>query len=125
VNRHEELYALITFFVERHYLREHGRSYHLSLNYSSPIALRSSFVVVDWNIPLFEPISAGASFSEHFYGLKRRRKPVIETERANIAVGGVPKLEKLRRIDIFQSLVFLVSTIAPLGLRLQATGDFV
>jgi len=73
VNRHEEFYAVIMFFVERHYLREHG-----------------------------------ASFSEHFYGLKRRRKPVIETERANAAVGGIPQHEKLRKIDMFQSLMFLV-----------------
>ncbi|KAF8320737.1 hypothetical protein DL93DRAFT_2124363 [Clavulina sp. PMI_390] len=73
VNRHEEFYALIMFFVERHYLREHN-----------------------------------ASFSEHFYGLKRRRKPVIETERANLAVGGVPEQEKLRREDMAKSLFFLV-----------------
>lgn len=50
----------------------------------------------------------GASFSENFYGLKRRRKPVIETDRAKAAVGGVSTEEKLRRIDIVQSLLVLV-----------------
>ncbi|KAF8342036.1 Pex12 amino terminal region-domain-containing protein [Cantharellus anzutake] len=50
----------------------------------------------------------GASFSEHFYGLKRRRKPIVETERANTAVGGIPAQEKLRRIDVLSSLFFLV-----------------
>jgi len=73
VNRHEEFYAVIMFFIERHYLREYG-----------------------------------ASFSEHFYGLKRRRKPVIETDRADAAVGGIPEQGKLRRIDILGSVVFLV-----------------
>ena len=29
VNRHEEFYALLMFFVERHYLRAHGKSFHV------------------------------------------------------------------------------------------------
>ena len=49
-----------------------------------------------------------ASFSENFYGLKRRRRPCIETERAKAAVGGVPIGEKLRPQEIKQSLLFLV-----------------
>ncbi|CAL1701371.1 unnamed protein product [Somion occarium] len=73
VNRHEEFYALLMFFVERHYLRTHG-----------------------------------ASFAENFYGLKRRRKPLFETERANAAVGGVPPEEKLRDREIWRSLLFLI-----------------
>ncbi|KAI0347330.1 hypothetical protein BDW22DRAFT_1387481 [Trametopsis cervina] len=73
VNRHEEFYAGLMFFVERYYLRKHG-----------------------------------ASFAENFYGLKRRRRPVFETERAQAAVGGVPAEEKLRGREIWRSLIFLV-----------------
>ncbi|KAJ7233137.1 cyclin-dependent protein kinase inhibitor [Mycena haematopus] len=74
VNRHEEFYAAIMLFVERHYLR---------------------------NI-------ANASFAENFYGLKRRRRPFIDTERVKIAVGGNPPGENLRAQEIWGSLVFLV-----------------
>ncbi|KAF8974684.1 cyclin-dependent protein kinase inhibitor [Flammula alnicola] len=49
-----------------------------------------------------------ASFSENFYGLKRRRKPYIETERAAAAVGGLPAGEALRNQEILRSLLFLV-----------------
>jgi hypothetical protein len=49
-----------------------------------------------------------ASFSENFYGLKRRRRPYIETERAKAAVGQVPAGEKLRSSEVWKSLVFLV-----------------
>lgn len=76
VNRHEEFYAFIMFFVERHYLRKHN-----------------------------------ASFAENFYGLKRRRKPWIETDRAKAAVGGIPAGENLRTREIWRSLVFLVSAL--------------
>ncbi|KAH7931360.1 hypothetical protein BV22DRAFT_998846 [Leucogyrophana mollusca] len=73
VNRHEEFYAFIMLFVERHYLRKHN-----------------------------------ASFSENFYGLKRRRKAWIDTERTIAAVGGIPPGEKLRSREIWRSLFFLV-----------------
>jgi len=73
VNRHEEFYALIMLFVERHYLRKHN-----------------------------------ASFAENFYGLKRRRRPYIETERAQAAVGGLPVEEKLRDREVWRSLIVLV-----------------
>ncbi|KAJ3556938.1 hypothetical protein NM688_g1748 [Phlebia brevispora] len=73
VNRHEEFYAVLMFFVERHYLR-----------------------------------TQGASFAENFYGLKRRRRPVFETDRAKTAVGGILPEEKLRGREIWRSLVFLV-----------------
>ncbi|KAE9405969.1 hypothetical protein BT96DRAFT_1059307 [Gymnopus androsaceus JB14] len=73
VNRHEEFYAFIMLFVERHYLRKHG-----------------------------------ASFSENFYGLKRRRKPYIEPERARAATGGIPEAEKLGNKEIQRSLLLLV-----------------
>ncbi|KIJ56841.1 hypothetical protein M422DRAFT_218554 [Sphaerobolus stellatus SS14] len=73
VNRHEEFYALIMFFVERHYLK-----------------------------------AEGASFAENFYGLKRRRKPWIEADRADAAVGRVLSEERLRPKERWQSLLFLV-----------------
>ncbi|KAG8754770.1 ubiquitin-protein ligase peroxin 12 [Serendipita sp. 396] len=50
----------------------------------------------------------GASFSENFYGLVRRRRPVVETEKANIAVGRAAEPPKLRERDIQQSLLLLV-----------------
>ncbi|GLB33491.1 putative PEX12 protein [Lyophyllum shimeji] len=49
-----------------------------------------------------------ASFSENFYGLKRRRLPYIETERTKAAVGGIPAGEALRSREIGRSLLFLV-----------------
>lgn len=49
-----------------------------------------------------------ASFSENFYGLKRRRRPYIETDRTKAAVGAVPTGEKLRPREIRRSLLFLV-----------------
>ncbi|KAI0069147.1 hypothetical protein BV25DRAFT_1818118 [Artomyces pyxidatus] len=73
VNRHEEFYAMIMLFVERHYLRKHN-----------------------------------ASFAENFYGLKRRRRPIIQTERARAAVGGIPPEENLRDREVWRSLVVLV-----------------
>lgn len=54
-------------------------------------------------------VCAGASFAENFYGLKRRRKPLIETERANAAVGGVPQEEQLGPKELRRSLLFLVN----------------
>ncbi|KAG7448928.1 uncharacterized protein BT62DRAFT_979053 [Guyanagaster necrorhizus] len=50
----------------------------------------------------------GASFSENFYGLKRRRRPYIEPEREKATTGGVPAGEKLRQREIWRSLLFLV-----------------
>ncbi|KAJ2933452.1 hypothetical protein H1R20_g3630, partial [Candolleomyces eurysporus] len=49
-----------------------------------------------------------ASFSENFYGLKRRRRPYIETERTKAAVGQVPAGDKLRSSEVWKSLVFLI-----------------
>ncbi|KZT12790.1 uncharacterized protein LAESUDRAFT_668757 [Laetiporus sulphureus 93-53] len=73
VNRHEEFYSVLMFFVERHYLRKYG-----------------------------------ASFSENFYGLKRRRSPLFEAERARAAVPGILEEEKLREREIRRSLIFLI-----------------
>jgi len=50
----------------------------------------------------------GASFAENFYGLKRRRRPYIEPERAKAAAGGLSDAEKLGRREIGRSLLFLV-----------------
>ncbi|KIY72989.1 hypothetical protein CYLTODRAFT_366806 [Cylindrobasidium torrendii FP15055 ss-10] len=49
-----------------------------------------------------------ASFAEHFYGLKRRRRPFIEPQRERAATGGVPAGEQLRTEDIHRSLMFLI-----------------
>ncbi|KAF8640081.1 hypothetical protein AX17_001321 [Amanita inopinata Kibby_2008] len=49
-----------------------------------------------------------ASFAENFYGLKRRRRPFIQTDRATAAVGGIPAGEKLRNQEIWRSLLFLI-----------------
>lgn len=51
----------------------------------------------------------GASFAENFYGLKRRKRPLFETQRARAAVGGIFPEEKLRNREIWWSLLFLVS----------------
>jgi len=53
---------------------------------------------------------ADASFAEKFYGLKRRRRPYIETERARAAVGGIPVEEKLKDREVWRSLIVLVRT---------------
>ena len=55
----------------------------------------------------------GGSFTENFYGLKRRRRPFFETDRANAAVGGVPPEEKLREREILRSLLLLVQFCLP------------
>ncbi|KZT54524.1 hypothetical protein CALCODRAFT_551238 [Calocera cornea HHB12733] len=52
--------------------------------------------------------TTGASFSENFYGLKRRRRPFFETERATIATGAPGEHEKLTPRDRLLSLLFLV-----------------
>ncbi|KAG6378418.1 cyclin-dependent protein kinase inhibitor [Boletus reticuloceps] len=89
VNRHEEFYATIMFFVELHSLRKHSES-------SIPASEHS-------------PTIPDASFAENFYGLKRRRHPWIPTDRATAAVRGAPAAEKLRGREKWQSLFFLVA----------------
>ncbi|KAK0548080.1 ubiquitin-protein ligase peroxin 12 [Tilletia horrida] len=87
VNRFDEVYAVLLFAVERHYL-------------------------TTW----------GSSFAENFYGLRRRRRPAITTDRAKAAGAarsgsssrldgsrqGVALQEKLGRREIYLSLLFLV-----------------
>lgn len=53
-------------------------------------------------------VYSDASFAENFYGLKRRRRPSIETERTKAAVGGIPQGEALRGPEIWRSLALLV-----------------
>lgn len=77
-------------YVERHYLRKHSE------------------YVSESPLDVFHVCAADASFSENFYGLKRRRRPFIETERARAAVGGVPVGEKLRDREVWRSLIVLV-----------------
>ncbi|KAI5894258.1 uncharacterized protein SCHCODRAFT_02624182 [Schizophyllum commune H4-8] len=50
-----------------------------------------------------------ASFAENFYGMKRRRRPFIETDRARVASGMIPPAERLRNREIRWSLFFLVA----------------
>jgi hypothetical protein len=82
-------------YVERHYLRK----YSVYCSESSLFVRRVHVCVAD------------ASFAENFYGLKRRRRPYIETERARAAVGGVPVEEKLRDREVWRSLIVLVRSI--------------
>jgi hypothetical protein len=77
-------------FVERHYLRKH--SMHLP----------SSYGFVAERVP-------DASFAENFYGLRRRRRPVVEMPRARLATGTAPLEERLRGREIGRSLFWLVS----------------
>ena len=104
VNRHEEFYALLMFFVERHYLRKHGTFYVRRHDAAAECSHYS-----------------GASFSENFYGLKRRRRPLFETDRAKAAVPGVLPEERLRNREIWRSLIFLVSRIVPTGVHTGVT----
>lgn len=90
MNRHEEFYAAIMFLVERHYLRKHSKF--------EPKVILLILIILEID----------ASFSENFYGLKRRRRPCIDTERASAAVGGIPPGESLRSREIGRSLWFLV-----------------
>ncbi|KZV72091.1 hypothetical protein PENSPDRAFT_650017 [Peniophora sp. CONT] len=54
-------------------------------------------------------VKHNSSFAENFYGLKRRRKPVYETERARAATGDMPlPEEKLRPQEVSRSLLFLI-----------------
>lgn len=62
-----------------------------------------------------------ASFSENFYGLKRRRRPWVETVRTRAAVGGIPTEETLRRGDIRRSLLLLVRSPAYLIYKVSSS----
>jgi Pex2 / Pex12 amino terminal region len=71
-----------------------------------------SLYTSEWLLSIWLPCVLDASFSENFYGLKRRRRPWIGTDRAKAAFGGIPAGEKLRSREIWRSLVFLVSVQA-------------
>jgi Pex2 / Pex12 amino terminal region len=100
VNRHEEFYAILMFFVEKHYLKKYGAYFFYS--FALLLCYVCGSLLKLW-------VSAGASFAENFYGLKRRKRPLIETERARAAVGGILPQEKLGAREIKWSLLFLVS----------------
>jgi hypothetical protein len=87
-------------YVERHYLRKHSEYFS-----KSPL-------------DIFHLCATDASFAENFYGLKRRRRPFIETERARAAVGGVPVEEKLRDREVWRSLIVLVRNFGSVGEKL-------
>ena len=88
-------------YVERHYLRKHSE-------YSSKST----------PLDILHLCATDASFAENFYGLKRRRRPFIETERARAAVGGVPVEEKLRDREVWRSLIVLVRNFGSVGEKL-------
>lgn len=52
---------------------------------------------------------AGSSFAENFYGLRRRRRPGVSTDRARAASSrSTASYEQLRSREIIGSLIFLV-----------------
>jgi hypothetical protein len=52
--------------------------------------------------------TVGGSFAENFYGMKRRRRPGVSSERAQSAVELFTDHEKLRKKELRWSLLFLV-----------------
>lgn len=93
MNKHEEFYACIMFFVEHHNLRKYGKAV-LSAHMLFPRTKVCAAV--------------GASFAENFYGLERRHKPLFETPRADAALGRPVDDQALSTKAVRQSLVFLV-----------------
>lgn len=83
------------FVVERHYLNTWSAHY------------RSRVVAKGLSIA-----HAGASFAENFYGMKRRRRPGVTSERAQAAVELFTDHEKLRKREIRWSLFFVVRAFA-------------
>lgn len=82
-NRHEETYAALMFFIERHYLKQ-------------------------WS----------GSFAENFYGMKRRRRPGVSSERAQAAADLFSDHQALRKRELRWSLFFLIAVP-----YLRAKGD--
>ena len=77
------------FFVEKHYLNKHSKLHSEAYDGT-------------------QLIFSDASFSENFYGLKRRRRPGVSSERAQEAVDLFTNHEALRRREVNLSLLFLV-----------------
>lgn len=86
------------FSVERHYLRKYGKPLITERVFSRTKGCDA----------------VGASFAENFYGLMRRRKPLLETPRADAVLGRPADERALSAKDIRRSLVFLV---CPNGLQ--------
>ena len=97
VNRHDELFAIGMFFVERHYLKTWGE--HIP-DYLSPTPSAHA------QRRLFTP---GASFAENFYGLKRRRVLGTGSDKTKAAVELTGRTEKLGAREIRASLASLAS----------------
>lgn len=54
----------------------------------------------------------GGSFAENFYGMKRRRRPGVSSERAQAAADLFSDHQKLRKRELRWSLLFLVRRIS-------------
>lgn len=55
----------------------------------------------------------GGSFAENFYGMKRRRRPGVSSERAQAAADLFSDHQKLRKRELRWSLFFLVRPMNP------------
>ncbi|KAF9994946.1 ubiquitin-protein ligase peroxin 12 [Entomortierella chlamydospora] len=84
VNRYEEFYAILMFFVERHYLREYGASF--AENFYGLKRVRAPRVVKQHKVNIDEDSVAAAA----------------------AAVKTAPGSNKLRETDIRKSLLFLI-----------------
>ena len=63
--------------------------------------------------------TVGGSFAENFYGMKRRRRPGVSSERAQSAVELFTDHEKLRKRELRWSLLFLVRGLSSLSSALH------
>ncbi|KAF9184352.1 ubiquitin-protein ligase peroxin 12 [Haplosporangium sp. Z 767] len=86
VNRYEEFYAVLMFFVERHYLREYGASF--AENFYGLKRVRAPRVVKQVKVNIDDES--------------------VASEAAAAAVSPMPGLNKLRKRDIRRSLLFLI-----------------
>ncbi|CAO3571344.1 unnamed protein product [Mortierella alpina] len=86
VNRYEEFYAILMFFVERHYLREYGASF--AENFYGLKRVRAPRVVKQVKVNIDEESVAAAAEA--------------------MAITSLPGSNKLRERDIRKSLLFLI-----------------
>ncbi|KAI1319541.1 ubiquitin-protein ligase peroxin 12 [Mortierella claussenii] len=91
VNRYEEFYAIIMFFVERHYLREYGASF--AENFYGLKRVRAPRLIKQPKVNIDdESVTAGST----------------ATTATTAAVSAMPGSNKLRERDIRKSLLFLI-----------------
>lgn len=69
---------------------------------------------------LIPHIYTGGSFAENFYGMKRRRRPGVSSERAQAAADLFSDHQKLRKRELRWSLFFLVSVLAACSVGISA-----